>query len=282
MKEYTADIYIKEKFELAESPFYLPKTGILSWVDITRGKAFFLSSSNRREEVAFEEEIGAMVPASDGGYVVAGTKGLYRCTVDKRERLRDLSSLFPSCQRCNDAKSDPAGRLFFGSSVRNDHEPSGNLYCYDGSMIRILQRNTRIANGLAWSSDHRKFYFSDSLYHGIFSYDYDRNTGDILNRRLLFSIENGVPDGMCIDSKDHLWVAVWGGKRIEERDAETGDLISVVHVDAANVTSCCFMGSNLDTLFITTSGKDLSGEKEGCLYSCKVETVGLEPDLLRL
>ena len=38
IKTYTAEVFLKEKHTLGESPFYDVRTKTLSWVDITEGK----------------------------------------------------------------------------------------------------------------------------------------------------------------------------------------------------------------------------------------------------
>ena len=38
IKTYTAELFLKEKHTLGESPFYDVRTKTLSWVDITEGK----------------------------------------------------------------------------------------------------------------------------------------------------------------------------------------------------------------------------------------------------
>ena len=89
-------------------------------------------------------------------------------------------------------------------------------------------------------------------------------------------------DGMCIDSQDNLWVAFWGGSRIEQRSTKDGSLLAVVNVPAKNVTSCCFMGDNLDTLFITSAATGQTGELDGCLFTCKVDVKGCECDYCKV
>ena len=56
----------------------------------------------------------------------------------------------------------------------------------------------------------------------------------------------------------------------------------IVSVEAEHVTSCCFGGGDLRTLYITTAGEDLSGPWDGSLFSCKVDAQGLRPDPARL
>lgn len=43
---------------------------------------------------------------------------------------------------------------------------------------------------------------------------------------------NGLTDGMCIDAEDNLWVALWCGRRIEERITKDGSLLAVINADA--------------------------------------------------
>ncbi|MBR6103186.1 MAG: SMP-30/gluconolactonase/LRE family protein [Ruminococcus sp.] len=276
MKTYTAVPFSPEKYRLGESPFYDPRTGALSWVDILAGKLYILSPDGRRREVSFDGELGAAVPCEEpGSYIAAGEKGLYLVDGDGMSLLCDLSEHYGAFRRSNDAKADPAGRLFVGSSAMGDNPPGGALFCREGDSIRVMQPDTKISNGMAWSRDRKHFYFSDSLFYAVFAYDYDLTSGDISGRRVLFNVEGGVPDGMCIDSEDGLWTAVWGGRRIEHRSSTDGSLLSVVEVPAEHVTSCCFMGEALDTLFITTSGEGLDGEYDGCLFTCKVDSTGL-------
>ena len=70
------------------------------------------------------------------------------------------------------------------------------------------------------------------------------------------------------DEEDNLWVAIWGGYRVEKRSSETGALLAVVDVPAEHVSSCCLIGNQ--TLLITSSGDGLSGEHVGKLFACPV------------
>lgn len=284
MKEYIAEVFSEEKYKLGESPFYDQRTKTISWVDIIAGK-FYRQKDDRVTEFDCGQPLGTALPAKKAGtYVLAATDGLYLFDGEKMTLIKDLSKVYKSYQRSNDAKADSAGRLWFGSSLLDgsDHQPCGNLYRLDSkdAQIKIMQANTKISNGMAWSSDRKKFYFSDTLEHAVFVYDYDFESASISNRKVLFSIprDQGLSDGMCIDSEDNLWVAFWGGSRIEKRSGIDGSLLATVKVDAKNVTSCCFIGENLDTLFITTSGNGQTSPHDGCLFTAKVDAKGLESD----
>lgn len=310
MDKFVAEPIIDEHFYLAEAPFYDKRNGMISFVDIVGGRLYVLDAKQlpditlkqdtatgvcRLENIAYrcadlKQMIGAAVTTQSAGvYLAAGTDGLYLVNMSRLgeagtapndfslEKILDTGEIFKDYQRSNDAKCDPVGRLFFGSSVyKDDYEPEGKLYCYDGSSVRVMQDNTRISNGMAWSAACDRFFFSDSLYHGVFSYDYDKATGAITNRKLLFAVEDGVPDGMCIDSEDNLYLAVWGGRRVEKRSSKTGELLAVIDVPAEHVTSCCFYGENEDELMITSAGEGLDGRYDGAIFACDVRAKGAE------
>ncbi len=78
IKTYTAELFIKEKHTLGESPFYDARTKTLSWVDITEGKFFMLGLDRNKRVFSYGQAIGSAVPAEKPGtYLIAGTDGLY-------------------------------------------------------------------------------------------------------------------------------------------------------------------------------------------------------------
>jgi len=287
--EVQTEILVKEKHLLGESPFYDPRSKTFTWVDILRGEFWRLSETGEKTCFALGQPVGAAVPAGKKNaekafsYVLAAKDGLYLWQKDEASLLYALIDIYQDWQRSNDAKADPAGRLWFGSSCADDdHAPAGNLYRYEGNEAVLMQAGTKIANGMAWSSDRKSFYFADSEEHAVFVYDYDLWTGNIKNRRVLFTVENGVPDGMCIDTEDNLWLAVWGGSRVEKRSGRTGELLDVISLPAVQVTSCCFGGEKMDMLYITSAATGLTGEADGCVFRCRVGARGKAPDYFKV
>ena len=280
---YKAEPLGTEKYRLGEGPCYDPSTGVLSWVDIMDGKLWQMGPGGKRSFFDLGQPIGAAVPASDpGSFVLCGMDGLYLYDGEKAELLHDLTGSFKPYQRCNDAKADPEGRLWFGSSVNDDHPAEGNLYKLENGEISIMQADTKISNGLAWSLDRKTFFFSDTLKYAIFRYDYDGASGLISGCRELFITESSMPDGLCIDTEDDLWIAYWGGCRVEHRSGRTGELLDIIEVPAWHVTSCCFGGDDMQTMYITTSGDGLEGEYDGCLFTCRSDVAGVRPDRVKL
>lgn len=71
-----------------------------------------------------------------------------------------------------------------GSEIEDNpghyHKSRGSLYSVelDGTVIKRLS-NVSIANGLAWSSDNKVFYFVDTYKFAVEAYDFDIVSGDL-------------------------------------------------------------------------------------------------------
>ncbi len=130
--------------------------------------------------------------------------------------------------------------------------------------MRGVLSGVTTSNGLAWNKDDTVMYYIDTPTQKVMAYEYDLETGTLGKARIAVEIprENGHPDGMTIDEEGMLWVAHWGGSAVRRYDPANGKCIGVVRVPATNVTSCCFCGSELDTLYITTAGERSDPQKK--------------------
>jgi sugar lactone lactonase YvrE len=108
-------------------------------------------------------------------------------------------------------------------------------------------------------------YFIDTPTREVKAFEYDIETGQIANPRVLIHFEDtfGWPDGMTTDRAGNLWIAMWGGARVTQWNAK-GVLMEQFGVPALNVTSCAFGGPGMNELFITTArlGMDASAMKK--------------------
>jgi sugar lactone lactonase YvrE len=159
----------------------------------------------------------------------------------------------------NDAKCDPEGRLFAGS-MSTSGGFTGSLFRVDADLEVIhLIGDVGISNGLAWSSDRGSLFYVDSALGSIDRFSYDLASGHISDRTVVVRIDPGfgAPDGLCIDTEDHLWVAVFGGGVVRRYDP-AGILSDELELPAPNVTSCCFGGPGFDELYVTTAREGMS------------------------
>jgi len=275
---YNVETVGRERYILGEGPYYDHRYKRLSWVDIEGDKVWYLKDG-KKVSIELPQHIGAAIPlAESDGFALAMEDGIYTYQNGEISLFVDLKNVFKDYWRCNDAKADATGRIWFGASVKDDHEHEGNLYLYDAGKVECKVAGTKISNGMAWSSDKKHFYFSDSEEHAVFVFDYDESKAGLKNRRVLFEVKDGVPDGMTIDADDNLWVCIWGGSRVEKRSGETGELLGVIDMPAKQVTSCCFGDEDMMTLYITSAQTGLDGEFDGCLFKCRTDIKGVEPD----
>ena len=138
---------------------------------------------------------------------------------------------------------------------------AGALYCLDtdASVDPAASRELSISNGLAWSLDEDVMYFIDTPTRQVVAYDYDADSGEIENERVVIEVpaSEGLPDGMTIDAEGKLWIAMWDGWQVCRFDPVNGRMLESISVPVARVTSCAFGGPGLETMYITTARKGL-------------------------
>jgi sugar lactone lactonase YvrE len=169
--------------------------------------------------------------------------------------------------RFNDGKCDPAGRFWAGTiDLNSPRQPVCSLYCLEVDLT-VSKKFGQVSNsnGLVWTSDHQTLYYIDTPRKNVIAFDYDLASGAISNERVAFdtSALSGNPDGMTIDSEDHLWIAFCRAGVVRCIDPKTGAVLQEVTVpDDANVTACAFGGAELQDLYIT-SGEHLYVTRTG-------------------
>jgi sugar lactone lactonase YvrE len=261
-----------DAYALGEGPVWDPGRRRLLWVDILAGEVFAarLDPFRITESWSFDGMVGAVAVAADGSLLVAEQETLTH--VDARGRT-PLARVLPesSGRRLNDGGVDPSGRFVVGSLSLADETGTTSevLVRYEDGKLITLDDDLTLSNGLAWHGN--QLYSIDSVPGVVHVRDYPDGA-----RRELFRIEDGLPDGMTVDREGNLWIAIWGGGRVERRSL-AGDLLDVVETGAAHTTSVAFAGPDLDTLVITSATKDRSpvGEHDGRLFACRVNTSGL-------
>ena len=226
----------------------------VQWVDILNGKVLSKDiETNQTSEYKLDHHVGFAIPRTNGGDVLGTANGPVL-----RNSEGDISKLpgretdkFKS--RWNDAKVSYTGDLFLGTLSYDLVPKASGLYLIskDGSEIKKIISEATLANGLDWSVDNQTFYFIDSLEHRVDAFSYDGV--NITDRRTVIKFnENEIPDGMCVDSEDGLWIAFWDGSEVRRYD-EKYKLSERIQFPVSYTTSCTFAGKDLDQLVITTA-----------------------------
>lgn len=159
----------------------------------------------------------------------------------------------------NDVVVGPDGALYFTDPTLDLVEgqkrevPFQGVYRLDSSgKVRLLTKDLKQPNGLAFSPDGKRFYVDDSEQRNIRVYDFSTD-GKLSNGRI-FGEEpggkgEGVPDGMKVDESGNLFVT--GPSGIWVWDSAGHHLGTIAMPEQpANLT---WGGADLHTLYITAT-----------------------------
>jgi sugar lactone lactonase YvrE len=263
--------------------------GCVWFVDIKRCRIHRCApdGSDRRSWDA-PGQVSFIVPAVDGSMVCSLDDGLYRF-VELEGSFVPLASVEADKpgNRFNDGHVDHQGRLWFGSMDDAEEKPTGALYRYDAGTVAPMDEGYVITNGPALSPDGRTLYHTDTLEKCVYAFDIGAD-GTLSNKRPFVRIEGGgYPDGMAVDAMGCVWVATFGGWRIDRFDTD-GRKVGEVAFPCANITKLAFGGPDLRTVYATTARKGLSAAElaaqplAGALFTFRSETPGLPQRALRL
>jgi D-xylonolactonase len=213
---------------------------------------------------------GALLLFMDRGSVMRWSEGVLAVVVGEIAAERAF--------RFNDVIADPRGRIFCG--IVSDSGEMGRLYRLDtdGSVVLLLEE-IGCSNGMAFTLDQRSFYFTDSLAHEIYVFDYDVVTGSISNQRVFarFGEEDGMPDGATLDSQGRLWSALWGGGSVVRLRGD-GLVAEKIELPTGKVSSVTFGGDDYKDMYITTAGGNETPAGEimaGALFRVRMDVSGV-------
>ncbi|MEL6676467.1 MAG: SMP-30/gluconolactonase/LRE family protein [Bacteroidota bacterium] len=242
--------------ELGEGALWHPLRQELWWVDIEGKKLYgFQPASQTTWQKTLPSRIGTVVPQGEDQAIVALEDGVYRLglSTDKLEKIAEVEAEAPRL-RLNDGKCDPLGNLWVGSLQMEDIQPVAALYrVNEAGEVKKMLGEVQISNGICWSLDGQTLYYIDTPLRNVRAFDFA--AGEISGEKVVIEFPEGTgyPDGMTMDEAGNLWIAMWAGKSVQCWDPRTGKKLAHLAVDALNVTSVAFGGSQLDTLYITTA-----------------------------
>jgi sugar lactone lactonase YvrE len=225
--------------------------------------------------------VGAVAPIEgDDGWLLAAGRGFSHLSPDAK--LRPVAETAPIGTRMNDGACDPQGR-FWAGSMADDHRPGGGALHRLGATGRTttVLDDLTIPNGLGWRPDGATMYLVDSGPRIVHAFEFDGAQGTISGGTALITVPDdvGAPDGLTVDAAGDLWVAIYGGGRIN-RYAPDGSLRAVLPVPTEQTTSCAFGGAEMNRLYVTTGTEGWSDERRrsepaaGLVYRIDTNAIG--------
>jgi len=263
--------------QVGENPLWDEREGRLYWADIDSGRLFRVDHHSGAHECFYQnpDKIGGFTFQEDGSLLLFEVDRI--ASLGKNGQRRVLAEQIDrGMVRFNDVIADPEGRVFAGTIGKTDE--SGGLFRInlDGT-VETMWRGTGCANGMGFSPDLRRFYWTCSTTYLIYVADYERATGALSNRRVFHRAarEQGIPDGLTVDRLGHVWSARWDGSALLRLDAD-GSVAERAVLPVSRVSSAAFGGPDLDTLYVTTAGGTWEGSvpEDGTLYRFKVGVPG--------
>jgi len=261
-----AQVVLEHYSMLGEGPVWDDKLQRICWVDIL-GKEIhqYSPETKTHHTISVGQMVGAIAVCKNGNFLAALQNGFAFIdrNTDQIRMIANPEEHIPN-NRFNDGKCDPAGRFWAGTMSLSETPNHGNLYVLEHLLPPSKKiEGITISNGLAWSLDHKTFYYIDTPTHEVVAYRYDMATGHISDKKTIIAIpkEDGYPDGMTIDSEGMLWIAHWDGWQLTRWNPDTGQKIHHIGLPVARVTSCTFGGKDLTDLYITSAKVGLTDEQ---------------------
>ena len=278
------EVVVDEVCELGEGPLWNPVERRLYWVDYMRGRIYCFDPATGTHEKLYDgdrvasftfQSDGTLLLFMDGPSVVLWRDGELRHVIEGIQGEED--------NHFNDTISDYTGRVFCGT-VPNDldraTEGLGSLYRLDidGSITRILD-GIQCSNGLGFSPDHKQMYYTDSTARKIYVFDYDEQFGEISNQQVFVDTaeEEGLPDGMTVDSEGCLWSARWDASAVVRYNPEGVEILRY-RFSAMKVSSVTFGGDDYRDIYLTSAGgndRSVEGDDAGALFRLRTEVKGV-------
>jgi L-arabinonolactonase len=204
---------------VGEGPVWDDRRRLLWWVDIKSPRLFrFDPGTGENRAWPMPERIGCVALRENGGLIGAFVTG-FKWIDPESGAVAPILDPEPDKpgNRFNDGKCDRRGRLFAGTMDNEEVACTGTLYRLDPDLsVHAVASDVHLSNGIGWSPDDRLMYHTDTLRHVIWVYDFDRETGEIDDRRAFAEVpeDTGSPDGLCVDAEGGVWSAHWGGWRL--------------------------------------------------------------------
>ena len=268
---------------LGEGTLWVKENNSVYFVDIKKKRIHVLNIKNkRRKTINLNKQIGFLAHIKKNLFILGLERELRIIDLKTKKTIRSIfiEKNLPK-NRINDGKTDPKGRLWFGTMDNPERSiKKGSLYCLDKNLnLHKVDSNYYITNGPAFL-DENNFYHTDSRSRIIYRIKINKYL-KISNKKIFIRLnsKDGAPDGMTLDNKKNLWVCHFNGACISIFN-KNGKKIHKINFPAKNITNCTFGGPNNNELFVSSATKSMSKKDQkkykysGSFFSVKTNMKG--------
>ena len=276
---------------LGEGTLWVPSHSSIYFVDIKKKKILILNiNTNKKRTIKIDKEIGFLAHIKKDIFILGLQSELRIVNLKINETIRSIPiEEDKPLNRINDGKTDPKGRLWFGTMDNPERNiKNGSLYCLDKKLnIHKVDTKYYITNGPAFINAEN-FLHTDSRSKIIYKIKINKNYKIIKKTKFLkFSKKDGSPDGMTIDSKKNVWICHFGGACISVYNLR-GKKIHKIDLDAKNITNCTFGGLKNNEIFVSTALKSMNKSEikkyklSGSLFQIRTNVKGIQSKPFRI
>lgn len=264
MNNYIIDIIFFDNSELLESCEIDNHNQLLYFVSIYKKLVYcFDINTGTINSMSTNGPVGCVRVLNYKKLIVAESYGIYEFDFSTLSIKKLNDFVKEDDVRFNDGRLDGNGRFLIGTMGIPEIIPNkGKLYSYFAGNYTTLLNDITISNGIAFTSDNKTMFYIDTPTKKVLKFNYDLNNGTISNKSDFIEFDTeSVPDGMCIDSNQHLFIAEWGGSCISKWDSKNGKLLDRYKLPVSNITSCAIDIHN--NIYITTAKSENIDEHFG-------------------
>jgi len=160
---------------LGEGTLWVPSHNSIYFVDIKKKKILILNiKNNKKRIIKIDKEIGFLAHIKEDVFILGLQSELRIINLKNKKTIRSIPiEKDKPLNRINDGKTDPKGRLWFGTMDNSERNiKNGSLYCLDKKLnIHKVDTKYYITNGPAFI-DSVNFLHTDSRSKIIYKIKY--------------------------------------------------------------------------------------------------------------
>ena len=250
---------------------------------------FFFSDMHAHQVVAVDlagkREVICEVPNRPSGLgwlpdgrmlVVSMTdRKLMRLDRDGLKKAADMSKLAPF--DCNDMVVDARGRAYvgnFGFDLHKNETPHGTtlVMVTPNGVASAVAEDMMFPNGIVITPDGKTLIVGETFGRRLTAFDIEAD-GSLTNRRLWADLGQSLPDGICLDAENAIWVACPTSSEVI-RVKQGGEVVERIKVET-DAFACMLGGPDGRTLFVATAPNS-DPEKCRATRGGRIETTQVE------
>lgn len=251
---------------LLESVRFYEDSSFLCFVDITEGILFYQHHGGKLEKKSFPFLIGCVNRVEANVLLMCTSIGIVSYILSD-ESWSVVARIPDTGVRFNDGFIDSYGNLWAGTMGHPKViDGKGKLYFYNSNRLNwdnpiVVHNGVTISNGLCVDLSKEELLYVDTPTRTLTYNRIDSSRGIIKDTRVLVDFTfRGLPDGICKDLDNNVWVAEWGSGVVSVW-SNRGELLGEWRLPEKNVTS---VAVTREYIYVTTA----AGEEDefGYLY----------------